>query len=187
MGNRRKKRRPEELKKAPEAVSYEMDMLTTTSNKLAFAGQTDEVVYYALVESFVLHARVLIDFLYPDNPKNDHIIAGDFFSSVAEWEKKRPDIPEILKETRVRAHKQAAHLSYDRLSKYTGPEKVWAHIEIANEIIKVFNVFVKSEPNNYFELYKEILSKSKSIKDSEGSDVVASGDFTRPGTSVVSG
>jgi hypothetical protein len=40
----------------------------------------------ACLESFVLHTRNLIDFLYPpEKPRPVDILAGDYFSGDSEW------------------------------------------------------------------------------------------------------
>jgi len=44
----------------------------------------------AVVESFEFHARNLIEFCYPKNLKETHIIEDDFFVDLDVWKRNRP-------------------------------------------------------------------------------------------------
>ena len=92
-----------------------------------------KIVHDALVESFVLHARVLIDFLYgyPNkDPQKRDIIARDFFDSSNSWPS---ELPEDLKEVKKRADKLAAHLTRDRIVQYRS-DKGWPITPIRNRL-----------------------------------------------------
>jgi hypothetical protein len=117
---------------------------------------TQEPVNNTLLESFATHVRALIDFLYSEKPRNDAVIAEDYFTSAKKWEKLRPIISEALTNSRLRAHKEIVHLSYDRL-KVTPESKPWRFLEIRDEINRVMNIFL----NN---VNKELLGKIWDIK-----------------------
>jgi hypothetical protein len=92
-----------------------------------------------LIESFVVHLRNVIDFLYPVKPKHTDIVAANFFDPGA---LKLPEISETLKTARVRANKEIAHLTTDRI---TGnpPKKVWNIKSIVNEVWPLLNLFAE--------------------------------------------
>jgi hypothetical protein len=140
-----RKRQPDEiLLKASEHLLYELQMLFGTARLLArleIAGESDfqdVVVYNALLESFTIHGRALLDFLYNDNPYKDDIIASDFFDP-GYWLLKRPAKSPLLKTFHNDVHKRVAHLSYHRLS--VKPDEVWDYMNIANEIGLVLGRF----------------------------------------------
>jgi hypothetical protein len=135
----RKKRTEEELRIASNHLHYEYWMLATTAREMAIVNHDPGVVNNAILESFVIHVRNMIYFLYSERPKNDHIVAGDFFESPSDWEEIRPVKSENLKNDEIKAHKGVAHLSYDRATQ----DKSWHFVELANEISTIFQIFVK--------------------------------------------
>jgi hypothetical protein len=136
----RKLRSESELKLVLEHIMYERNMLISIANGLSIGIAGKSPINNALVESFAIHVRNLVDFLWPEKPKNDHVIALDFFSDKNKWPDIRPEISNLLKKSRIRAHKEIAHLSYDRIN-VTKREKAWQTIEIANEIENAFKIF----------------------------------------------
>ena len=101
----------------------------------------------ALLESFVIHFRALLDFFYPPaNVKNDDVLAGDYFDDSEAREKIRPQLSEALSRAKTRVHKEIAHLTYARLD-VTPEKKGWAFIELANEMKNVMEIFLRGVPN----------------------------------------
>ncbi len=143
MKNRRK-RNKDELHGALEHIIYELNMLIAVSNGLASGVFGKSVLNNSIVESFAIHSRNLIDFLWPEKPKNDHVIAEDYFRNSEEWEKIRAPLPDILRKARIRAHKEIAHLSYDRI-KVKKDEKPWDFISISKLISDSMDRFLKSK------------------------------------------
>jgi hypothetical protein len=137
----RKRRTEEELKKASDHLYYDIWMLNSMAGVLASRIAGKGPLENALLESFIVHMRALIDFLYPNGPKKDAVIAADFFNTQEEWEKLRPDQSEMLKKAKKRAHKEVAHLTYDR-QKVTPEEKGWNFLEISQEIQEVIKIFM---------------------------------------------
>jgi hypothetical protein len=147
----RKKRSNRELRDVSNHLWYELEMLNAATWMLANAGfgQDDHglirEIQNALLESFCIHSRNLMEFLYPTTPKNDAVIAEDFFDDKTEWLRKRPPQSESLKDAHIRAHKEVAHLTYARLL-VTSERKPWAFLNIAKEISEVFRVFYQLVP-----------------------------------------
>jgi hypothetical protein len=107
-------------------------------------------LHNALVESFAIHLRNMLDFLWPDKPKrkSDWVIAADFFPSPSDWEKLRPEISQLLSDSRVRAAREIAHLTYARLA--VDPEqKDWNVRQIANEVTRVVEKFIRHVPMQF--------------------------------------
>jgi hypothetical protein len=97
-----------------------------------------------LIESFVIHLRNLIDFLYLE-PKGTDIVACDYFDSGG-WEKIRPPLSDALKMARHRANKELAHLTTDRKTG-TPPEKSWDFSGLAEEVRAILKTFVANAKN----------------------------------------
>ena len=85
---------------------------------LLFTGQfASPEVQYACLESFAIHSRNLIDFLYPpERTKDDDVFAKHFFTDPQTWRGLSKSLPPSLKDARIQANKQISHLTYYRLS-----------------------------------------------------------------------
>ncbi len=110
-----------------------------------FSGENQEMnmcIRNALLESFVLHLRVILDFLYDVQDKDEDAIAVDYFKDKSYWKSIRPKRSKILKESRLRINKEAAHLSYKRLL-ISKDQKVWQFLCIKNEVKNILNLFLE--------------------------------------------
>jgi len=94
----------------------------------------------ALIESFVVHFRNIIDFLYVDRPRPTDVVASDFFDPAA-WESRRPPLSGTLDTARRRANKELAHLTTDRIPGAPS-EKIWDFDGLANELRPILRLFV---------------------------------------------
>lgn len=142
ISKNRLRRSCEELLKSSDAIWYEIWMLNEVADLLSSPSKQDLIVHNALVESFVLHARILIDFLYAPQEgieiKPDTIIAKDYFVD----EKWPPTLQDRLKAIRQCAHKLAAHLTYSRVDL----DKKWQCGELRDDLNRVFKEFQKLVP-----------------------------------------
>ena len=138
------KRREQKLRKASEHLLYELNMLSSLTRILTSGAFSKGAINNAFIESFAVHARILIYFLYAENPRNEEVVAYKYFSKREEWEKKtiRPNLSKILRDTDKRANVQVAHLSFDR-QKVTPEQKEWHFIAIYKEIMEVMYKFVE--------------------------------------------
>jgi hypothetical protein len=141
---KRKERSNEDLQLAQSHIVYELNMLKLVSGGISSGVFGKSVLTNSLVESFAIHARNLIDFLWPEKPNRDHIIANDFFSDLEKWNHLRVDIPDILKKARIRAHKEIAHISYDRL-RVKPEEKPWDYTLITKIISDNMSIFLSNK------------------------------------------
>ena len=141
----RKQRTPEVLREASKHLHYEIGMLTSLARGMASGIAGESVINNAFIESFTIHARRLLYFLYAGNPKSDDVIADDFFPTSLKWKKARPGKTKILKKVHRRVAKEVAHLTYDR--QYVTPEmKKWPFLQIARDIEVSFNEFLRIVP-----------------------------------------
>ncbi|MGB2807660.1 MAG: hypothetical protein WBC22_07965 [Sedimentisphaerales bacterium] len=128
----------EELKGALKQLNkYEVLMLRSLANILAIDNQGTGVIHNELVESFLIHARILIEFLYKNKTHEDTVRASQYFTSDIHWESIRPPKTKLLEDTEQNAHEHLAHLTYTRLEE----KKQWPCIKIANDIETVLKVF----------------------------------------------
>ena len=112
-------------------------MLLATA-RLIQAGGLPSDHGYALLESWVLHVRNLIDFFYAPKKLDDIVIVeftndgrgiGDF-----------PKITAELEMARERANKEMAHLTYSRVGK-SDADRQWAVGQITVQLIERMKAF----------------------------------------------
>jgi hypothetical protein len=137
-------RSDEVLARVADHLDYEYEMLMALAQAMASGISAQGWLTNALLESFVIHVRALVDFFYPpESAKSDDVIAGHFFDNPGEWERIRPQLSETLKRGRARAHKEIAHLTYARLD-VTPEAKSRAFIDVANEMGALMQQFRNS-------------------------------------------
>jgi len=92
------------------------------------------------IEGFGLHLRNIIDFLYPRRLRvtDTDIVAADFLPN-GKWDAIKPPISATLIAARIRADKEIAHLTTDRICG-TPPEKAWECQALANELKSIFRL-----------------------------------------------
>src|SRR4051812_11520484 len=126
-------RTPTQLRDASEHLHYEFWMFVTLSRALAISVFGQGAIRNAILESFTVHARVLLDFLYAEKPQADDVIADDFFTDPETWRQIRGDMAPALQKVNRRVGKEIAHLTYARLE-VTPEIKGWSFLEIASAI-----------------------------------------------------
>jgi hypothetical protein len=115
-----------------EHLFYEIWMFRTTAAILAKGG-LHPVLKNAVIESFVIHLRNLIDFLYSDNPQPDDVVAADFFDDPKKWSSSRPTMSSTLARARKRANKEIGHLTTRRFPG-RDPAKRWEFRSLTNDL-----------------------------------------------------
>ena len=131
----------EELKEfAEQHLAYEVNMMIGAAKGLSQPNNSQFVIN-ALLESFTIHLRALIDFIWePLNIWEDDAIACDFFNSTEQWKKVRPDFPAALEPARSRTGKEVAHLTYARME-VTPETKGWNIGEMTEAMVRALKVF----------------------------------------------
>jgi hypothetical protein len=138
---------------------YEIEMVSELVNRFVRfrlhlgSGLSSDDVYQAEVadlsgrnadiDSFAIHARVLVDFFFGGREGED-AIAADFFNTDADWYAVRPKQSGILKRVNTRVGKEIAHLSYRRKD----PAQAWSYSLVWGELAKVIEAFVDNVPDD---------------------------------------
>jgi hypothetical protein len=128
-------------------LHYEIDMLVRVAERpLGLRGQPIYTVdRNALVESYAIHLRNLIDFLYA-SPKGDDVGAVHYVRDVARWGAALGPMPAVLTEARERVGKQIAHLTRRRFEDGAA-EKTWHPETEIPAITKSLKLFIEhSDP-----------------------------------------
>jgi hypothetical protein len=104
-----------------------------------FAGEGP--IHNAFINSFAVHVRNLVDFLYEPKgeTKSDAILAEHYLSSGQDWTKIRPTLTKKLKDAKIRCDKQVAHLTYTRQKK-----EAWDFVGIVRELHCPLSLFMDS-------------------------------------------
>jgi hypothetical protein len=128
-----------------EHVFYELEMFQAAGQTL-LSRQMNRLVLNAMIESFVIHLRNLIDFFYPDRVQPDDVVAAEFFNGAKEWGRLSNITPKLAA-CRVRANKELMHLTRKRIAG-TSPNKPWKVAELTCEIKHVAKKFTLSASTN---------------------------------------
>jgi hypothetical protein len=122
-----------------EHLLYELQMLRWLV--AAIPSQAKGFALSALLESFVIHLRNLIDFFYGDLARADDVVAGDFFEKLTDWD--AGTISKSLEAARERANKEVSHLTHKRKSG-GDPTKPWNVVQLARQVQAVAKNFADS-------------------------------------------
>jgi hypothetical protein len=136
-----KVRSRQELIDAAEHVCYEIWMLHHMGRALAYGLPGNGPILNAFINSFAIHVRNLVDFLYEKKPnkKPDAILAEHYMANGQDWAKMRPALTKKLKDAKIRCDKQVAHLTTRRQKKES-----WNFAEIVRELHSPLAKFVNS-------------------------------------------
>ena len=164
---KRKKRKVSELTRASNSLYYEIWMLLNLGRIMSVGiGRESVFINNALVESFMIHARVMLEFLYAENPRKDDIVAEDFLPDTEQWQDIRIPKTELLETVHNRVSKEAVHLTYARLEQ-TPETKQWAFLQIAEDFELVFDQFLELVPTYLLGSRWEAQSTSKDKQEEE--------------------
>jgi hypothetical protein len=124
----------DELKQASRHVFYEIEMLIDTANALQFRTGLERVLTNALLESFGLHARSLLEFATATGTIKDTVYAREFFAP-GTWNS--PQVPSTLAQIAEDANKHLAHITRTRLGFEPPQEKQWLVGPIADALLRL--------------------------------------------------
>ncbi len=127
-------------------------MLTRAAGVLATQGLWDlgrtEVfalqIRNELLESWAIHARILIEFLHCERNACDNVTIDDYVTNPTLRTKcpKYPQLPELITEAKKKGDKEIAHLSIERGKRYRQTElgmNSWQYHPITQEILRVLS------------------------------------------------
>lgn len=163
IGMNKKSVSSEDLKRiASEHLSYEIEMFTSTMGRLAIGG-LDILQKNVMLESFLIHARCLFDFLYPSKvARNNDVTVNDFFDHPSNFRKNIPCSLTIESYLKRRTGKEIAHLTYDRLI-VTPEKKIWQVSDIHNQIVDVLEIFFSNLTDEQRGWFRMIVSNDGHI------------------------
>jgi hypothetical protein len=155
------------LRADSSTVRYELDMLLSTAQRYGEAcAQGDSVGMNMAVESFAVHCRGLILFLFghveglaaqgqkPERfsgERDTDVFAWDYHPG---WRHSCPEPSEELYHAKRRADKHVAHITTDRRGVNqpgTGVESVWQLQATADELARTFARFLGGAPEVNFD------------------------------------
>ena len=150
MGRSRRGRTAKELRAVWHHLVYEIQMLNANAQVLSTfradpSEDKDRIIQNALIESFAVHARSLLEFLFPETPRPDDVVADDFFDDPSDWHKRRPPMTDLLKTVRRRVGQEVAHLTYARAA-ITDEQRKWPFVEITVDIDSEIREFANLLP-----------------------------------------
>jgi hypothetical protein len=138
-------RSPEFLRSyCDEHLWYEVSMFFHTGRSLPFGAMSPAVEWNinAVLESFVIHLRNLLDFFYPvGKPRKTDVVAAEYF----EGNDLTPDFPTespLLLAAKLRAHKHVSHLTTERIAG-SAPEKAWHPEPLMVEMALLLRLFTE--------------------------------------------
>jgi hypothetical protein len=135
-----------ELVQMVEHIAYEWEQLHRSAQLLRHrpAGQDQNGERQALIESFAIHARNLIEFLHLDRTYPTDVRATDFLASGHPWPTTSSSgLAGLMAKVFVQANKQIAHLSIDR-ARAAPMDFDWAIDDIIDELEKKMALFVRA-------------------------------------------
>lgn len=161
----RTERSEQELRNASNDLYYEFWMFAKLAGGLASGILGESIINNALLESFAVHAKVILDFLYNDDLGDNDVSALDYMADPGVWIRARPARSAVLKEMeidlRYRIAKEIGQLAYDR---HVGmPErKPWQFMRIAKEVNAALDVFIDIVPESLLgPRWKEVKQQRK--------------------------
>lgn len=137
-----------------EHLFYEIKMLFDVNDLLQKKGVEQGCVYNALLESFIIHAAIILDFFYKPPMKEDDATAVHFIRDVGRWKALRPPFDSYYRKFYRRRSREVVHLSYQRLQ-IKAEEKPWNIRKVTEQIRRIVDVFLETadpqrlHPNMY--------------------------------------
>lgn len=145
-----KERDPNEVREVSKDLHHEIMMFNTLARALrtgVFGEGT--VLNSAALESFLMHARNLLEFLFFGPKRRDRwpdlVIAEDFLERPDEWPAVRGEMDPALTDLWDRTGQELMHLTYGRL---TVQDKRWYFLELAEAMNAVLERFFALVPQN---------------------------------------
>jgi hypothetical protein len=123
-----------------EHLYYEIWMLYGVTEKLLKGGQ-DEYVFNALLESFVIHASIIIDFFYRPQVYGADARAIHYIADRKKWKESLPSYQRYFKKFHTKRNKEVVHLSFNRLE-VRPEERPWNARQIIKQIRKIVDLFL---------------------------------------------
>lgn len=125
-----------------EHLYYEIKMLFEAANLLTAMPASNQYVFCALLESFVLHTYNMLDFFYKPQIKPDDAKAYHYIKDFDGWKKALPAYESYFRLFNRRRNREVTHLSYKRME-VTGDTKSWHVQETTQKMKTIVGIFMK--------------------------------------------
>lgn len=126
-----------------EHVRYEMQHLINATDAISRQLPIHNGLQYMVVESFAIHLRNLITFLYLYTKRDTDVCATDFFIHSGTWDNLRPRLSVVLEGAKTRTDKEVGHLTTVR--QFGTPEtKKWDVTGLCDEVMPILKLFCES-------------------------------------------
>jgi len=102
------------------------------------------------IESFGIHARVLVDFLFGQSGSQTDVLAIDFLDDEQSWSKLINSKKTLCDYIKLRTGKEITHLTTNRLN-ITVEQKEWDCEDVYQQIKELFVEFLKYVPDERIE------------------------------------
>jgi hypothetical protein len=129
-------------------LRYEIRMFKATAQLLMRGGLPEGEHRNAVLESFTIHARILLQFFHPYGLGSDEMIAADYFRDPVEWKRARGRLPDALAAVRNRVGKEIAHLTYDRVD-ISDEAKRWSLADMHTAVSTLIDRFIETVEPRY--------------------------------------
>jgi hypothetical protein len=169
---------------ADHHIIYELEMLrwtTAVMGSLAPVREEGQLAWAcnnALLNSFSIHARNLIDFLYLRSLGGDRptdIIVQDYIDEET-LTHHLPPITSLLRQAKRKADKQAVHLTLDRVA-YEKSGKEWSFVQIVADIMGAFRAIAPVFPETRTsESFRQLISQPRFLIPDVRTNPTYSGD-----------
>jgi hypothetical protein len=151
---------PQQLKEfSGEHLYYEIRMLYGVLD--IFKDQEkikDRFIYNALIESFVIHTQIILDFFYVPQMKPDDAKAIHFVRDVTIWKEALPPYERYFRKFNRRRSREVVHLSYSRLE-VKGEDKTWYPEKTTEHIKLIVDLFLEhADPDRLHAKMYELIS-----------------------------
>jgi hypothetical protein len=147
----------EALEYADEHLIYEVGTLRVCRDVLA--NGPPQVLKNSMIESYAIHLRNLIDFLYPQNTQATDVTFRDYIPKTLKWSPSK--VTASLRMARDMANRQIAHLTTHRFPGIH-PGKRW-ELSRADEVQERLKDFAeKADPGRLSEKVRNFLSPGTS-------------------------
>lgn len=134
----------DELALLTEHLCYELQMTFDLALQLAALRTPRALMHNAMVETYPMHVRQLIDFFWKErssNPKSERdAFAADYFDP-GEWAALRPECPAELEVVWEKVGWGIVHLTYGRAN-VTPEQKEWRPLLISHALLPVVRCFI---------------------------------------------
>ncbi|MBZ0167699.1 MAG: hypothetical protein K8I00_12910 [Candidatus Omnitrophica bacterium] len=125
-----------------EHLFYEIDMLYGVVDRLsALDRPQDPYTINALLEAYVIHTQVILDFFYQPQMKADDAKALHFIDDIRDWKKSIPPYDRYFRKFNRRRSREVVHLSYHRLD-IKPEDKTWYLVKTTEHVKLVVNAFL---------------------------------------------